>query len=83
MSGHMSSHSKLFDFVWHIVRKISVTNHIILTVQFKFATTLEKLLIISGSVAAVVGGAALPILMILKGIAVQVGVLQILNMWLK
>ena len=41
-------------------------------VQFKFTTTLDKTLIFFGAVAAMCGGAALPILMILKGIAVQV-----------
>ena len=41
-------------------------------VQFKFSTWLDKVLIIFGSLAALCGGAALPILMILKGIAVQV-----------
>ena len=41
-------------------------------VQFKFSTWLDKVLITFGSLAALCGGAALPILMILKGIAVQV-----------
>ena len=43
-------------------------------VQFKFTTTLDKMLIFFGAVAAMCGGAALPILMILKGIAVQVDI---------
>ena len=46
--------------------------------QFKFASTLDKMLILFGTVAAVCGGAALPILMILKGIAVQVDINQLL-----
>ena len=46
--------------------------------QFKFATTLDKMLILSGALAAVCGGAALPVLMILKGIAVQVGIIELL-----